>query len=136
MGIFFSSYVPAVRTGQQIVRQIISTSSTANAAISFINPEVTPILAQVNYDVVNAGTGTIDIGISDDGTGSNDNIINGGTLTLGVHTANTAGGTKGNISWFRLETSGTTGDSIVGKHSDIPVSTMVGTFVVRYYPAL
>ena len=117
----------------QVERRAIAQDSTANAgAFTWINPTGRGVFAQVTYRFSTAGTGTIDIGVSTAGTGSNDNIIDGGTLTGVITSLRTTPGTAGATSWFFIAASGG-GNSIVAKHSDTETSTAVGTAYIQYY---
>ena len=114
-----------------------SQTSTATAGISWINPESNTILVtQVYYRVIgSAGTGTINVGISSDGTGSGNNIFAAGTLTAGIHAGLAGTGSyAGGITGFLLGPGGTgTNNSIVGLYGDTPTST-AGTlkFYIQY----
>lgn len=108
--------------------------------VSWVNPESGTIWADVvGVHWSATGTGTIDVGVSSDGTGSGDGIINGGTmnnvggLTVGVK-VNTAGtaGTVGVAQGWLLGPGGTgTNNSIVGKTAET-ASTARGFAIVRY----
>jgi len=81
-----------------------------------------------------AGTGTIDVGTGDDGTGDNNDIFDGATMAVGVIQAQGADATLGAIdNLFLLAGNGTSGDSIVAKHSDTTTSTAVGAMVIKYF---
>ena len=106
--------------------------------VSWVNPESGTIWADVvGVHWSATGTGTIDVGVSSDGTGSGDGIINGGTmnnvggLTVKVNTAGTAG-TVGVAQGWLLGPGGTgTNNSIVGKTAET-ASTARGFAIVRY----
>ena len=129
----------AVRHGPAIVVSFApSQTTTATAGISWINPEASTILVtEVYYRITgSAGTGTINVGISSDGTGSGNNVFAAGTLTAGLHfgTAGT-GSTNSGLRSFLLGPGGTgTNNSIVGLYGDTPTST-AGTlrFYLQYY---
>ena len=113
----------------------VSLTSTATAVISWINPESDTILAQFAYRVRTAGTGTVNVGVSSDGTGSANGMIAGGTLTAGYHIGTAGTGTV-TIWPARLLGPGGTGtnNSIVGLLDDTPTSTMAGfRCYVTYY---
>jgi len=125
-----------------VARVAMNATSQADAGFSWINPEASTIAAQVHITFTTGGTGTMDLGISDDGTGSSDGLINGGTLTQGVHYVQEILGTvaasaiKGGEDklWFLLGPGGTgTNNSIVGKHTDTVTSTAIGAMTVAYY---
>lgn len=116
------------------IRVRFSTTSTANANVSWINPEPGTVMANVMYHVTgSAGTGTINIGRSSDGTGSANNWVAGGTLTAGIHDDEPALGVVS--QWLAIGPGGTgTNNSIVGELGDTTTSTMGGCFaVIRYY---
>ena len=116
------------------VRVTLSLTSTATANLRWVNPEAGTVLANVMYHVSGvAGTGTIHIGRSSDGTGSASQWANGGTLAAGLHDDEPLGGVVS--QWLALGPGGTgTNNSIVGQMNDGAASTMGGCFaVVRYY---
>uniref|UniRef100_A0A6M3JP29 Uncharacterized protein n=1 Tax=viral metagenome TaxID=1070528 RepID=A0A6M3JP29_9ZZZZ len=127
----------AVQVGFKTVRvpfAIKAATSTSNAGYSWINPEDTQIACDVNLVWTTAGTGTIDIGTSSDGTGSNDDILDGATMALGVIQAQGADATLGaRDNLFLLAGKGTAGDSIVGVHTDGVAGTAVGCMVIKYF---
>lgn len=101
-------------------------TATATAGISWINPESSTILVtQFFYRIIgSAGTGTINIGISSDGTGSGNNVIAAGTLTAGIHFGAAGTGTGTISQGFLLGPGGTgTNNSVVGIYGDTPTST-------------
>lgn len=113
-----------------------TTSTAAAGMVSWVNPLNRPVWASVNVAWTTAGTGTFDMGISNDGTGAAATIIDGGTMAVGsinaIRSAATAGAAGPN---FYIAGNGTAGDSIVASHSDTPTSTAVGKAVIRYWPA-
>jgi hypothetical protein len=125
------------------VRVAIATAgSTANAGLlSWVNPESGTIAVRLaGYHWSTTGTGTIDMGVSSDGTGASDNIINGGTmnnvgaLTVG-HRTSVAGsaGTIGVAQHYLLGPGGTgTNNSIVMKTAET-ASTARGFAVIEYF---
>uniref|UniRef100_A0A6M3LJY5 Uncharacterized protein n=1 Tax=viral metagenome TaxID=1070528 RepID=A0A6M3LJY5_9ZZZZ len=127
----------AVQVGFKTVRipfSAVAATSTSNAGYTWINPEDTQIACDVNLVWTTAGTGTCDVGTSSDGTGSNDDILDGATMALGVIQAQGADATLGaRDNLFLLAGKGTSGDSIVGKHSDTTTSTAVGCMVIKYF---
>jgi hypothetical protein len=119
-----------------------TTGGTASAdLLSWINPESGTIAVTVTgYHWTTTGTGTIDMGVSSDGTGASDNIINGGTmnnvgaLTVG-HRSSVAGtaGTVGVAQHYLLGPGGTgTNNSIVAKTAET-ATTAVGHAIIQYF---
>lgn len=124
------------------VRIPFNATSTANAAVNWINPESGTVAAKATVVFTTAGTGTFDMGRSSDGTGSNDNLVDGGTLAAGVHYVQeilgtvAASATVGGVDklWMLIGPGGTgTNNSIVLKHSDTTASTAVGAMCVTYF---
>ena len=116
------------------VRVSFSLTSTATANLRWVNPEAGTVMANVMYHVTGpAGTGTIDIGRSSNGTGSASNWVTTATLGTGAHDDEPLGGIVS--QWLALGPGGTgTNNSIVGQISDGVVSTMGGCFaIIRYY---
>lgn len=119
-----------------VVKRIAaSLTSTANANIAWINPEGGTVAATVSYYVTGvAGTGSIWIGLSDDGTGSASGIFASGTLTAGVHIRpDAASAAAGAIATqtVLVGPGGTgTNNSIVAQLDDTTTSTM-GTLIVE-----
>lgn len=134
----------AVVVPYHVVRVAVSRTSTATANLNWINPEDGTIVARVSYTVQGAaGTGTIDIGRSSDGTGSGVQWFTAGTLTAGHHIKRTFQGTvaasfgAGIVAdeYLVLGPGGTgTNNSIVGRLADTTTSTM-GTLnaVIEYF---
>ena len=125
------------------VRIAYNTTSTANAATNWINPEAGTVMAKAFLCITVAGTGTFDLGRGSDGTGNANDLIDGGTLTVGVHHAGTvlgtvaASATIGNVNtdFFLLGPGGSgTNNSINLTHSDTPTSTAAGFLYVEYRP--
>jgi hypothetical protein len=119
---------------------------TANAGmVSWINPESSTILVTNAFlRWTTTGTGTFDMGVSDDGTGASDNMINGGTMNTAVAgvlmaiKTNVAGsaGTIGVAQGYVLGPGGTgANNSIVAKTSET-ASTARGSVVITYLPLL
>ena len=131
----------AVRRGSPIVVSFNpSMTNTATAGIAWINPEAsTIIVTDFSYRVNgSAGTGTLNIGVSSDGTGSGNNVLAAGTLTAGWHSGLAGTGTySAGTGRFLLGPGGTgTNNSIVGIFGDTPTST-AGTLMIylTYYVA-
>lgn len=124
----------------------LATTSTANAATRWINPETGTVLAKVRAYFTTAGTGTFDLGRGSDGTGNASDIIDGGTMTVGVHhqigdlgvtgttgSASTLGAV--NQGMILVGPGGTgTNNSVNMTHSDTTTSTAVGGILVEYFP--
>ena len=130
---------PVVTVSVPIPQSTVGTASTANNIfLSWINPERGTILVTnyTQYWTTN-GTGTVDIGRSDDGTGSSDILIDGGTMNILLtsrrgRTGTEGGGTLGVAEWFTLGPGGTgTANSIVGKTNEL-TSTAVGRAIIQY----
>lgn len=123
-----------------VKRIAAAVTSTANANVAWINPAGATVAATVSYYITgSAGTGSIWIGLSDDGTGSASGIFASGTLTAGVHIRpDPASATAGAIATqtVLVGPGGTgTNNSIVAQMDDTATSTM-GTLIVeiRYSP--
>src|SRR3990167_176463 len=125
------------------VRVALATTSTANAATNWINPEAGTVMAKAYLVITTAGTGTFDLGRGADGTGNANDFIDGGTLTVGVHEMGTVLGTVAasatigqvNSQFFLLGPGGTgTNNSINLTHSDTVTSTAVGFLEAEYRP--
>ncbi|MDP3064744.1 MAG: hypothetical protein Q8O40_16310 [Chloroflexota bacterium] len=126
---------PGALLGPIVESTAINATSTANAgAFAWKNKNGRSVLAHVIVRFLTAGTGTMDVGVSSDGTGSSDGIIDGGTLTGVVASQRSAGATAGNTSWFLVNKAGTgTNNSIVAVMSDTATSTAIGTAYVVYF---
>lgn len=127
--------------GPLTVRIPLATTSTANAATNWVNPETGTVLARAFVVFTTAGTGTFDLGRGSDGTGNANNMIDGGTMTVGVHYPGTVMGTVDASStvgmvdrvYFLIGPGGTgTNNSINMTHSDTTTSTAVGFLAVEY----
>ncbi len=121
-----------------------ATAGTGNAAwLSWVNPEPTTVIVTevVTYYSATGTGGTYDLGVSDDGTGSSDDIINGGThnqlSVYGYRAYRGRTGTQGAAVTGVLDTwvlgPGSTGtnNSIVGKQTEV-TSTAAGVVVITY----
>ena len=117
-----------------------NTTSTAEANVSFQNPESGPIVARTSYAVVTAGTGTIDIGIGTAGAGSGQEYFDGATLTAGLHSRFTFAGTAAasatigqvDLGAQVIAANGEANDSIVARVTDGVASTAEAYVVVEY----
>ena len=113
-------------------------TSTATANMAWINPEAGTVLAHAYFVWRTGGTGTVNAGVSSDGTGSNNNIIAGGTMVAGVNQRVTTGsallGTAGEAGGYFLIGPGGTGtnNSIVALVGDTTTSTATGGMVVTF----
>ena len=117
-----------------VVRVSLSVTSTATANLKWVNPEASTVMANLSYFVVGtAGTGTISIGRSSDGTGTGTQWASTGTLAAGPHDDEPMNGVVS--QWLPIGPGATgTNNSIVGQLSDGTVSTMGGIYaIVRYY---
>ena len=104
---------------------------------SWVNPEAgTIIVLQSAYFFTTAGTGTLDIGVTDDGTASANNIIDGGTMTATLWARpDAASSTAGGVGLQqRLVGPGGTGtnNSITVRHNEAATGTAVGALVFTY----
>jgi hypothetical protein len=124
------------------------TGGTANAGfVSWVNPERFTIgILDMCIHFHTTGTGTFDMGVSSDGTGSNDTIFNGGTMNtpVGEGLVSVRGGTGtagvgltgtlvGVADRLFLGPGGTgTNNSLVAKTSET-ATTAKGDLHVSYY---
>lgn len=122
-----------------------TTGGTADAEfMSFINPENSTIMVTrvVSY-MTTTGTGTIDMGVSDDGTGSNDDIFNAGIMNNlnygnaakrdhGTGTAGIGTAQQAQDEWVLGPGGSGTNNSIVGKTAET-ASTAVGAALITYH---
>lgn len=120
----------------------VTSDGTGNAGfLSWINPEAGTILVS---DVIvyfsTTGTGTYDLGVQSDGTGSAADIIGAGTMNLLNYsirgyrgrTGTQGAGTAGMADVWRLGPGGTgTNNSIVGKTNEV-TSTAKGRVFITY----
>lgn len=135
--------VPVVTIRVPIPQTTVTSDGTGNGGfLSWINPEVGTILVT---DVVvywsTTGTGTYDLGLSSDGTGTAADIVDGGTmsgLNFAVRayrdrTGTQGAGTLGMADIFRLGPGGSgTNNSIVGRTTEV-TSTAKGHAFITYY---
>ncbi len=109
-----------------VVRVAFSLTSTATANFKWINPEAGTVAAAFHYIVQGtAGTGTINVGRTSDGTGSGTNLVDSGTLASGIHRDEPLNGVTGTLMLLGPGGSGTN-NSIVGQVTDTVTSTMGG----------
>jgi len=124
------------------VARIPFNTATSNAAINWINPETGTVLARAYVVFTTGGTGTFDLGVSDDGTGTNAGIIDGGTMTVGAHypqevvgtvaASATAGGED--LASTLIGPGGTgTNNSIIMVHTDTTTGSAAGALLVEYF---
>ena len=125
--------------GVKSVRIPVSTGS-ANALTNWVNPEGGTLVATVYVVVRKAGSGgTCDVGVSQNGTGSNDNMINGGTVgvaqVLSPGTVSATAVTGNTQAWFVIQPGTGTNNSIVMNHNDAAgTGTLVADLIVQYIP--
>ena len=130
--------------GIVMARIALATTSTANAATNWINPESGTVAARAFVVFTTAGTGTIEVGRGSDGTGSASDIILAGTMTTGLASRGADLGVVGTTGsgataatrteWLLFGPGGTgTNNSVVMKHSDTITSTAVGALIVQYF---
>lgn len=133
---------PIITVSVPIPQTTVTSDGTGNGGfVSWINPEAGTILVT---DVITyfstTGTGTYDLGISSDGTGTAADIVDGGTmnvLNFGIRavvgrTGTQGAGTLGMADVMRLGPGGTgTNNSIVGRTTEV-TSTAVGRLFVTY----
>lgn len=117
-------------------------TSTASANMAWINPEPGTVMAHAYFVWRTGGTGTINVGRTNDGTGSGNDIIAGGTMVAGVlgrfTTGSALAGTAGEAGgWFLVGPGGTgTNNSICAQVGDTTTSTAAGGMVVTYVRVL
>ena len=115
-------------------------ASASGSAQTWINPETGTIMAKVMYSFATAGTSTMDIGVSSDGTGAASGIFDGATQTVGCHypaSDYSATGTVGGIDleWVVLGPGGTgTSNSITVTHNGAATGIGAGVLVIQYHP--
>ena len=135
---------PMVTVSVPIPQSIVAPGTGNGNFLSWINPEVgTIIVTSIGMYLTTTGTGTVDIGVGDDGTGSNNNIFQAGTMNTAIATPLVAirgltgtegAGSGGKATWWALGPGGTgTSNSLVGKTNEV-TSTAVGRLVIVYVP--
>ena len=139
-----SKMIPAGTAGQATAKIVANVTvfvpfstagGTGNAGmVSWINPEPgTIIVGPVKTYFSVAGTGTFDIGVSDDGTGSNDEIFDGATMAGITHVSvshHVAAATLGATNGWILGPGGTgTNNSIVGVVDETASTARGGLFI-------
>ena len=136
---------PFVVVSIPVPQNTVTSDGTANGGfVSWINPEVSTILVSdvaVKWNNATAtGTGTFDVGKSDDGTGTVADIFDNSTMnSAGLvlvsrrgRTGTEGAGTAGMAEWFALGPGGTgVGNSIVGKTTEV-TSTAKGRMIITY----
>jgi len=132
-----------------IIVPLSTAGGTGNAGFfAWTNPEqnTTIQIQDLSVHFHTTGTGTFDMGVSDDGTGSNDDIFNGGTMDTSVNLALVA--VRGGTGTAGVGTSGTllgvadrlvlgpggsgTNNSIVAKTSET-ATTALGNVTITYF---
>lgn len=119
-----------------VVAVVLPVPASATGA-SWINPETGTIITHNVFNVwTTAGTGTFDMGVTDDGTASSATIIDGGTMTVGVRprpdaASSTLGATG--LMQVLIGPGGTgTNNSITLRHNEAATGTAVGYMVITY----
>ena len=130
------TYGDATARAYAPVTVVLPIPASATGA-SWINPESGTILVfQSCYYFTTAGTGTLDIGITDDGTAAAANIIDGGTMVATIYARpDAASASLGAIGLQqRLVGPGGTGtnNSITVRHNEAATGTAVGALVFTY----
>jgi hypothetical protein len=126
-----------------VVSVVVPIAATATRT-AWINPEPGTVLLTDFFVVyTTAGTGTIDVGRTDDGTAAANGLIDGGTMTVGVHWSGTvlgtvaASATIGGVNqMFLLVGPGGTGtaNSITVTDNEAGTGTAVGYIALSYLP--
>lgn len=138
--------IPAGTGGNASARSfnvmLVSTPLGTGTRVGWINPESgTVLVTDVFVSYTTAGTGTIDVGRTDDGTAAANGLIDGGTQTVGVHWSGTVLGTAAasatiggvNQMYLLVGPGGTgTNNSITVTNNEGGTSTAVGSLYVIY----
>ena len=120
------------------VRVPLAVSSTG---AYWSNPEDGTVMAKGQVVWTTAGTGTMDVGVSTDGTSGAANIIDGGTMLVGVYSYGTVMGTAAasatlgqTVGEYRLVGPAGTGtnNTITVIHNESTTGTAVGFLFVQY----
>ena len=130
--------------GMYVVRVPWTSGNTNTGNPNWINPESGTVIAKAFFCIIgSAGTGTFDMGISSNGTGTSAVMISAGTMdvigvTERINTGSAAAtsGTAGfsNQGWRLIGPGGTgTNNSIVCRVVDTTTSTMDNTSMVVMY---
>jgi len=144
--VIVDSMTPASGTGNYRAMGVVRipiTASASSTGTGWVNPEAGTVCASVFYVVTTGGTGTIDVGIGNDGTGVANGFIDGGTMTVGAHypaeilgtvaASATAGGED--KVWQLIGPGGTgTNNSVLLNHDEAATSTAVGALIITYFP--
>ena len=115
-------------------------ASASGSVQTWVNPETGTILATVMYMFSVSGTNTMDIRVSDDGTGAASGLFAGASQSLGCHypaSDYSATGTVGGIDleWVVLGPGGTgTSNSITVTNNGAATGIGAGVLVIQYHP--
>lgn len=134
---------PVITVSVPIPQNIVTSDGTGNGGfVSWVNPESGTILVtNVTPYFSTTGTGTFDLGISSDGTGSAADILDGATMDLLNYavrayrgrTGTQGAATLGMADIWRLGPGGTgTNNSIVGRTTEV-ASTALGRIYITYF---
>lgn len=124
--------------GLMVARIPLAVSSTGNY---WSNTENGTVMAKAQVVWTTAGTGTMDVGVSSDGTSGAANIIDGGTMLAGVYAYGTVMGTVAASAtlgqtvgeWRLIGPAGTgTNNTITVIHNESTTGTAVGFLFVTY----
>ena len=124
------------------VARIAITASASSTGTGWVNPESGTVAAKIIVAFTVGGTGTLDIGVGNDGTGVANGLIDGGTMTAGCHYVHetlctvAASSTVGGVdkTFFLVGPGGTgTNNSIVLNHNEAATSTAVGAVLIQYF---
>lgn len=133
----------ATGTYQNVLTVHIPIPASGGTRFAWVNPETGTVMANAYYYLTVAGTGTVDLGRTSDGTAAAATYVDGGTMTVGVHypadvlgtvaASATIGGV--NIVWQLIGPGGTgTNNSITASINEAATSTAVGGLIVQYFP--
>lgn len=113
-------------------------ASATGATLAWINPEAgTVLVTAFGYWYDTAGTGTVDIGVANDGTAAGSSFIDGGTMAVGFRyrpdAASSTIGSSGAGAYLLVGPGGTgTNNSITFTHNEAATGTAVGGYVFTY----
>lgn len=125
------------------VARIAITASASSTSTGWVNPESGTIAAKVFIAFTVAGTGTVDVGVVNDGTAPGNSIIDGGTMSAGIRSGisrgaagtGTSQGTLGDTDgWVLVGPGGTgTNNSVAVNHNEAATSTAEGAVLISYF---
>jgi len=127
----------ATGTYYNLVTAVVQMAASAGSLFAWINPETGTVLAKVMYYFTTAGTGTVDVGKTDDGTATVADVIDGGTMAVGIVYRPGTNATLGQVDegWILVGPGGTgTNNSVTLTSNEAATSTGVGGLVVQYAP--